>query len=307
MTNELRTRLEAKFHELDAVVRGLRIKISGCFNSCGQHHLADLGFYGVSRKIGGTTVPHFRVVLGGQWERNAGAYGLTIGAVPSKRIPDFVSRITDEYLRERTKGESFQEFTARVGKKALKALVDEFAKVPAYEDDKSFYSDWHDPREFTISDLTKGECAGELVSRIDFDLQAAEREAFEAQLLLDQGDYAKADETAYRAMLEAAKGLVRIEFPYVADDSDTIVEEFRRRFYDTGVFQDKYAGGKFAQYLFRRHASRERSYSEDAARFLVDEAQLFIEAAHACHARMLEQGRPVESSLFVAPPLVVNA
>ena len=52
-------------------VQNLHIKISGCFNSCGQHHVADLGFYGVSRKMAGYAVPHFQVVLGGEWEHNA--------------------------------------------------------------------------------------------------------------------------------------------------------------------------------------------------------------------------------------------
>ena len=71
-------------------MRGLRIKVSGCFNSCGQHHVADIGFFGNSRKIDGYTVPHFQVVLGGHWRENAGSYGLAIGAVPSKRIPEVV-------------------------------------------------------------------------------------------------------------------------------------------------------------------------------------------------------------------------
>ena len=69
---ELRTRLAAQSMQLDQAVRDLRIKVSGCFNSCGQHHIADLGFYGVSRNVGGFTVPHFQVVLGGQWSENAG-------------------------------------------------------------------------------------------------------------------------------------------------------------------------------------------------------------------------------------------
>ena len=56
---ELRTHLAEKGVEMDAAVEGLRIKISGCFNSCGQHHVADLGFYGISRKVSGYTVPHF--------------------------------------------------------------------------------------------------------------------------------------------------------------------------------------------------------------------------------------------------------
>ncbi len=79
LAGELRTRLAAKQFELDEAVRGLRIKVSGCFNSCGQHHVADIGFFGNSRKINGVTVPHFQVVLGGRWRENAGSYGLAIG------------------------------------------------------------------------------------------------------------------------------------------------------------------------------------------------------------------------------------
>lgn len=288
---ELSSRLGEKAHELDEAVRGFRIKISGCFNSCGQHHMSDLGFYGVSRKVGGTTVPHFQVVLGGKWQQNGGAYGLAIGAVPSKRVPEFVSRITDKYVRERQKQEVFQDFIQRIGKKELKAVINEFTQVPAHEEDSTLYSDWRDPREFTLTDLGVGECAGEVVERIDFEFQTAEQEAFEAQVFLDEGEYEQADRRAYAAMLDAARGLVRTQNMDVADDAETIVREFRERFYDTKLFWDKYAGGKFAEYFLDRHAGDTgREFSAELAHHLVEETMLFIEAAHACHARMLEQG-----------------
>ena len=54
-------------------VKDLKIKISGCFNSCGQHHVADIGFYGMSRRSGNHKVPHFQVVLGGQWDETPAA------------------------------------------------------------------------------------------------------------------------------------------------------------------------------------------------------------------------------------------
>lgn len=301
----LRERLAAKYLHLDEAIRGLHIKISGCFNSCGQHHLADLGFYGVSRKVGGATVPHFRLVLGGQWEENAGSYGTTIGAVPSKRVPDFVDRITDRYLAERQNGERFRDFIQRIGKRALKELVDELAVVPPYEQDRSYYSDWRDPREFTVSDIGTGECAGEVVSRIDFDLQAAERLYFEAQLQFEDKNWQKADMTAYQAMLTAARGLVRTQFQDVSDDPDEIVREFRARFYDTELFHDKYAGGKFAQYLFKRHEEdKARACGKDEVWRLLEETQLFIEAAHACHGRMLDQGRAAQPPSFPGDPAV---
>ncbi len=292
---ELSERLAAKYQQLDEAIQGLRIKISGCFNSCSQHHLADLGFYGVSRKVGGTTVPHFRVVLGGQWEENAGSYGVAIGVVPSKRVPDFIEQIADKYLNEREKGERFQDFIKRIGKRELRVLVDELATVPPYELDRSYYSDWRDPREFTLSDMAAGECAGEVVSRIEFDLQAAERQYFEAQLHSEDGNYQKADEAAYGAMLAAAKGLIRTQYQDITDDAETIVREFRARFYDTKLFHDKYAGGKFAQYLFRRHEDKVRTFDEDTTRRLFEETQLFIEASYACNGRIMEQSATAQA------------
>ncbi|MFB3121797.1 MAG: nitrite/sulfite reductase, partial [Candidatus Binatia bacterium] len=101
LARELRSRLSQVSCQLDAAVKDLRIKVSGCFNSCGQHHLADLGFYGISRNVNGFTVPHFQVMLGGKWKENAGAYGLAVGAVPSKRIPEVVTRVTERYIQDR--------------------------------------------------------------------------------------------------------------------------------------------------------------------------------------------------------------
>ena len=69
-------------------------------------------------------------------------------------------------------------------------------------------------------------------------------------------------------------------------DVASVVEEFRERFYDTELFYDKYAGGKFAHYLFRRHGSSSQAQTQDHARTLVEETQLFIEAAHACYERI---------------------
>lgn len=290
---------------IDPAVRDLHIKMSGCFNSCGQHHLGDIGFYGVSRKVGGATVPHFRVLMGGEWENNGATYGLTIGAVPSKRIPEFIDHVTQRYLAERNGGERFKDYVARIGKKALKAMVDAYSSVPAYAVDRTLYSDWRDPREFTISDITAGECAGEVVPQIEFDLQAAEQRNFEAQIHLEQNEFQKADEVAYQSMLVAAKGLVRTQFWDAPDDAERIVSEFKTRFYDTQLFQSpdagQYAGGKFALYLLNRHADKSRVFTADKARHLVEEAQLFIEAAYSCHLRLSEQRAKTAKVSFEVP------
>ena len=285
---ELQSRLTQQGDTLDSSVEQLRIKTSGCFNSCGQHHIADLGFYGVSRNIGGYAVPHFQVVLGGKWRENGGSYGLASMAIPSKRIPEVVDRITKRFVEERQEHETFQDYTQRVGKRAFKEMLNDLASVPAHDLQPDYYSDWGDPREFTLGDMGVGECAGEVVSLTEFDLASAEAQIFEAQLRLEEADSTQANQLAYQAMLLAAKGLIKTEFIDISDDPNSIVKEFRARFFDTEVFFDKYARGKFAMYLFRRHESGSCDTAE-AAHQLIEEAQLFLEASHACQARLASQ------------------
>jgi len=283
---ELRGRLALKSAALPEAIKGLRVKISGCFNSCGQHHIADIGFYGNSRKIGSRTVPHFQVILGGQWTENAASYGLAVGSVPSKAIPQTVEALCDAYAHGRQDGERFQAWTKRMGKRSVREVIKPFMEVPAYEDDPTFYVDWSDAREFTIGDLGVGECAGEVVSLFGIEVVKAESQAFDAQVALDEGDYELSEELAYRAMLSAARALVRTENIDVTEDPDDVVAEFKKRFFDTERFFDKYARGKFGSYLLNRHESPPAAIDRDVAAERVEESLLFIEAAHACEARV---------------------
>jgi sulfite reductase (ferredoxin) len=286
LAGELRRRLELAEDKLDQAAKSLHIKCSGCFNSCGQHHVADLGFLGVSRNVNGRRVPHFQLVVGGELANNAGSFGLAVGAVPSKRVPDLVNRLTQAYVDGKQAGETFQKWVTRVGKKEIRKISDEFTAVPPYEEDPSYYSDWGDPREYTIGDMGEGECAGEVVSSVQFGLAASEREVFEAQVLLDEKKHEDAGRRAYSAMLQAARALARNKNPNVGDDPKEIVDEFRAHYYDTKLFFDPYAGGKFAQYFFRAHEDGGKTGDEQSAHQLIEEAQLFVDAAHQCYTRI---------------------
>jgi sulfite reductase (ferredoxin) len=296
LAGELEKRLAEKVDGLPADARSLRIKASGCFNSCGQHHIADIGFLGVSRNVGGRRVAHFQLVVGGQWQQNGGSYGLAIGAFPSKRVPEVVDRVVAQWTSERTPGESLQDYIQRSGRAKLKTVLDDLREVPAYDQDPSFYVDWSDAREYTIGDIGVGECAGEVVSFTDFGLADSEREVFEALVALEQGNPARASDLAYSAMLQAAKALVRMQTVDIAEDAESIVREFRTRYHDTALFHDKYAGAKFAHFLFRTHEQRAggdgNGAGAEGAHQSIEEAQLFIEAAHACYDRLQEGASP---------------
>ncbi len=284
---ELRSRLAEKSFQLDRAIQDLHIKVSGCFNSCGQHHVADIGFYGVARNVQGFKVPHFQVVLGGQWENNAGSYGLPIVAIASKRIPDALDLITDYYLNNREPDERFMQFVSRVGKAAIRQMLDPLTQyLPAHEAEPSFFADWADPRQYTTGDIGRGECAGEVVSAFEFEMTAAERTVFEAQIALEAKDAEKAGTDAYTAMIRAAKALVLIEYDDVSSDAEEVIEEFTERYYDTEVFFDPFAGSKFADYLLAAHKNVGTPFTAESAHHMVEETQLFIEAVHSCYNRL---------------------
>lgn len=287
LAGELRRRLKLVDDQLDPAAKALHVKMSGCFNSCGQHHVADIGFLGVSRNVGGRRVPHFQVVVGGEWTRNAGSFGLAIGAIPSKNVPEMLTRLTDRFVREKTEGESFLAFIQRIGKKEVRAMVDALSPVPAYEVDRSYYSDWGDPREYSIGDMGVGECAGEVVPIAQMGLAAAEREVFEAQVLLDKQAFDEAAERALSAMVGAARALTREVHPDIGEGIDEIVEQFRARLVDTKIFVDPFAGAKFAHYFFRAHREGSTGQTLESAHQRIEEAQLFIDSAHQCYERLV--------------------
>lgn len=282
LAGALRQHLANRWMELDTVVRGLHIKVSGCFNSCGQHHIADLGFYGVTRKRHGKSVPHFQIFLGGTLEGNASAFGLAAVAVPAKRIPTVVDRYTEFYAKNRQAGEGFKDFVARIGKAKFRDMLQDLTEVPVYEEAPELFTDWRDPREYGTGDIGIGECAGEVVNTVDFDLAEAERILFQAQLALEAGRLGEAAAQADDAMFKAAKGLIYTRFVDITADRGQIVREFRARLVEPKHFHDPFAGDKFAQYFLDAAAKPLDGKKAGDVHRRIEEAGLFIEAAHTC-------------------------
>ena len=114
---------------------------------------------------------------------------------------------------------------------------------------------------------------------------------FESQLFLEAANVQRAGTEAYGSMIKAAKALVQLRYDDVSNDADEIVDEFRERYYDTKIFFDPYAKGKFANYLFAAHKNVGTSFTSESAGHTIEEAQLFIEAVHSCYNRMrMESG-----------------
>jgi sulfite reductase (ferredoxin) len=207
---------------------GVSVKISGCHNSCAQHHIATIGLHGVGKRIAEHVAPHYELHLGGQVNGTAKIGQMTV-KLPAKNVPAAVSHLVDLYRRERQSAEGFPAFLSRSGKAKLKEELIPYTIVPPFEQDPTYYYDWEGENEFVLEDLGPGECAGGALEMIDNRILEAEQELYQGRLLLDKHQYAVSVNKAYRAVLAAAKALLVTEGMDPSTDSETL-SEFERRF-----------------------------------------------------------------------------
>ena len=142
----------------DPLVRQIRIKISGCPNSCGHHHIADIGFYGSSVHKNGRLVPAFHMMVGGSGS-GEGAIAKSVMRIAARYVPDAVMRLIEHYQSDRREGEIFRDYVRRVGAGYLKELLDEYREMPEFERDPTAFVDWGAAKLFDLEGMGEGECA----------------------------------------------------------------------------------------------------------------------------------------------------
>jgi sulfite reductase beta subunit-like hemoprotein len=144
--------------DLVAAATSASIKISGCPNGCGQHHIATLGFQGSVRKVDGRAVPQYFVMVGGRASAQGATFARLAAKVPARRVSTAVERLLDWYRRERTDGESPEAFFGRAPVPAVKALLADLETFVAADAAPDDYVDLAETQAFT-PEVMEGECA----------------------------------------------------------------------------------------------------------------------------------------------------
>jgi sulfite reductase beta subunit-like hemoprotein len=143
-----------------AEVGGIRINISGCTNSCGQHHIADLGFLGVERRAHGQSAPGYQLMLGGYVGKTQIEFGDKGMRLPAKAAGEAAVRIIGRFADERSGGETFRSWMDRTGgAKAVAELVKDLDEFPTPEERPDYYVDFDEQGPFS-GEVGIGECAG---------------------------------------------------------------------------------------------------------------------------------------------------
>ena len=146
----------------DPLVNQMHIKASGCPNSCGQHHIADIGFHGAVIKGKGGQVPAYELFLGGDYQIGNGKVqmGTRIKArVPAKKAPEVLKGLLDNYQADREEGEKFPAYVQRMGTGYFEEYLADFRDVgPLDRDHIQNYMDW-DKTILYVLERGEGECA----------------------------------------------------------------------------------------------------------------------------------------------------
>jgi sulfite reductase beta subunit-like hemoprotein len=140
-------------------IQDISIKISGCMNSCGQHHIADIGFYGASSEVQGRAVPQYIMLLGGRTQEGRAEFGKPVARIPARQAPEAVRRLLNFYRSERQAGEPFRQFIERVGLAQIKESLASLTVVPPFEEAPDLYGDLGTEEKVFSVEIGPGECA----------------------------------------------------------------------------------------------------------------------------------------------------
>jgi sulfite reductase beta subunit-like hemoprotein len=142
-----------------AEVGGIRINISGCTNSCGQHHASDIGFFGAERRAHGKAAPGYQMLLGGYVGEESIHFGEKALRLPAKAAPEAAARVVRRFAEEREAGERFRTWMDRVGgASAVADTLKDLDFFPSPEEAPEFYADYDETGPF-VADVGESECA----------------------------------------------------------------------------------------------------------------------------------------------------
>jgi sulfite reductase beta subunit-like hemoprotein len=159
LNRAIKERVEA-MEIADELTRKVHIKMSGCPNGCSQHHIANIGFYGASLKVGGRQMPAYIPHIGGNYEGGEVIFGTRLKSrLPAKRVPEAVERWIRLYEGERAEGEEFNAFAERAGAERFEAEVKDLTLPAEFSlETMQQFIDWNRSSPYKV-ERGEGECA----------------------------------------------------------------------------------------------------------------------------------------------------
>lgn len=218
-------------------IKDVRIRVSGCPNSCGQHPIAQIGLHGIARRAHEHMTLFYKVLIGGRTEEDKSALAKETGIVPAKNIPEVIARFLNAYLENRQEGEDYYQFLERAGHNIMKKITDELSLMPTYEQNSDYYRDWGSDTDFSMAGIGPGECGAGVFDLIEVDLKEAKNNIEAAKNTRD--DNARVAQNLLTAMVHASKALLVTRGAEAGNKSEAL-SLFASEFIQSGIADNKY-------------------------------------------------------------------
>lgn len=211
--------------------KDIKIKISGCMNSCGQHGLAHIGFHGSSVKANGKVVPAVQVMIGGGTVGDGeGRVAERVIKAPTKRAPAILRTVLDDYSANSGENESFHQYYDAKGKDYFYQLLKPLADLTALKDED--YVDWGHEETF-VTAIGVGECAGVVIDLVATLLLEGEEKLLWAGSAFEGKAWSDAIYHSYSVFVNTAKALL-LDKSISSSTQTGVIREFDTNFVETG-------------------------------------------------------------------------
>lgn len=257
--------------------KNLRVNISGCPNSCGQHHVGDLGFYGRIVRKNGKTLPGYWVIGGASINPDTRAFGEKCGWVAARDLPQLLVEILTQYQCYAEDGSNFKEYFDKGGKTEITALCDRYSdSVPDYATDESYYTDWGANEEFTTAHMGHGECSAGIYDMIEVAMNSI-NESIDHKKRAGSGIDTR--ELALSLVANAA-GMLLVTRGVDPATEDEMYLEFEKNFLDTGLVEEKFRP------LVQAASRRDLSFLADRVDLAEELGRTMIQLYHSMDNRL---------------------
>lgn len=247
----------------------IKIKISGCMNSCGQHGLAQIGFHGSSFKVGAHVVPAVQVLLGGgRLGDGEGRIAEKIIKVASKRAPDVLRNLFNDFEEGAFEGEYFNSYYDRKGKDYFYQLLKPLADNSNLKEEE--YYDWGSQEKFQTA-IGVGECAGVIIDLVQTLFLEAEEKLSNSLNNLNSGHYGDSIYHSYSAIIHAAKAIL-LDAGLHVNTHHALINDFDKHLVESGKFTLQGTFKEFVLQINQNEPSQDFAigYFADALQFIKD-------------------------------------
>lgn len=227
--------LERADFDLDAASDAV-VNISGCPNSCGQHHVGHLGFFGKVARRGDNVLPAYNVVAGARVDDGKTELAQKVGEIAARDLPNFVREVLKAYVAKKDGYAGFGDYTrSEEGRKDLRDVCLKYGQVPSIETDKNYYFDWGTDKIFSVAERGKGECSAGIFDLIESDFGHVQQAAKMLEDIAAKGGSDTQKQQFLRDMIYYSSRVLLVTRALEPKSEQEAYHFFREHFIDTGL------------------------------------------------------------------------